>query len=230
MGAARRPAQSPDGGGPAARRRRGPGRAGPWGGGARGPPSGGGSARRQGRPRRGSRPGGRPLLLPALLDGLTGRPSPDARGRRATRRSCPPPRASPPAPGRADPVLSGPGPGADGGRAGVGGPEPAAPPGRGGPGEEGQSPGWAPSVTKTGAETPREKRAVRGRNSALNGAGRLKPPHSPLGPRPPLPGAPHPHPARGALAQACPPRGPLGLVVGALRNERDRGGRRLRLP
>lgn len=85
-------------------------------------------------------------------------------------------------------------------------------------------------LSRRRVQTAREKRGVRGRNSALNGAGCLKPPHSPLEPRPPLHGAPHPHPARGALAQACPPRDPLGLVVGALRNEWDRGGRRLRLP
>lgn len=134
------------GGGAAARtesRRRRPAlhRCGP---GRAGPPSGCRSARRRTRPRWGSRPGRRPLLLPALLDGLRGRPLPDARGRSATRRSGPRPRASPPAPGRADPFLSGPGPGADGGRAGGGGPEPGAPPGRGGPGE-------VRAVTRSGA-------------------------------------------------------------------------------
>nr|CAI9693920.1 unnamed protein product [Rangifer tarandus platyrhynchus] len=80
------------------------------------------------------------------------------------------------------------------------------------------------------ADRPRKKSRVRRRNSALNGAGNLKPPHSPLVPRPPPPGAPHPHSALGALAQAVSPRDPLGLVVDTLSNERDRAGRRLRLP
>lgn len=56
-------------------------------------------------------------------------------------------------------------------------------------------------------EEPRPPRKL----SALNGAGSLKAPHSPLGPRPPPPGAAPPPLTLGALAQACQYRGSWDL-------------------
>lgn len=169
MGAAREPAPSPGGGGTGSPPPW-PGRAG-WAlrpAAARGPPNGGRSGAEAGEAAPGLAARRAAAPPPRQTPGRPHRP-PIARREGQTRdaeeqRSCPRPRASPPAAGPADPVPSGPGPGANRGRAGGEGPEPLLLRAEEGREEEGQSPRQEASVTET-VQRGRRRRAASARET-----------------------------------------------------------------
>lgn len=170
-----------------------------------GPRSGCRSARRRARPRWGSRPGGRAAPPPCPA----GRPQRPIAQREEAKRNT---EERPPAPGLACPPRAGRTPSSPGRgrgltrRAGGGGPEPGAPPGREGR-RRWQSPGRAPSVTEMSGREAAEEQPRPPAKPALNGAGNLKPPHSPLpGPALAARGAPLPTRSRGSRAGCLAPR------------------------